>query len=603
MFSNFRILLTLVTSLIFVSCQREASFHPDQPETDWAIPSPVVGNLTGTILDENGIPAGGVIVSVGTKHYSTDATGMFRINNAQLDKKTSLITAEKQGYFKSYRVFSATSNTNYVRIQLTKKTLAGSINSANGGSVASSSGAIVTLDPNGVVNAQTGTAYSGKVKVYCSYIDPSLDNISYAVPGSFLAKDRNNKQALLTSYGMVAVELESEAGEKLQIASGKKAGLVTPIPQDRITSAPAKISMWYVDEKTGVWQEEGSASLENDHYMGEVKHFSFWNCDISGPVVSLSLTLQSSDGSPLAYQDVVIKADSTRSPGFGGTAYGISDSLGNINGPVPANVPLVLVIYDNCGAVRFSYPINALSNSTDLGIVVIPASNQAFFRLKGRIVDCNGQVVANGYISCFYDHIHRESRTDANGNFSLFIPLSCSGSAGNLLLTAVNPGLSVLGSETSLAVTTPTTEAGDIVACGGSSGMFIKYTVDGETIDRAVTEEELFSIATGAYTNSWGNSLGLAYTTTVYSSQRNPDYFFSISFGHNTLEPGTYQLETLITDKYPGTKLVQPVKIDVNEFAQRPGQYYTGHVTGQFKDSADLSQTHHFDLSFRIKWQ
>ncbi len=93
------------------------------------------------------------------------------------------------------------------------------------------------------------------------------------------------------SFGMMAVVLESTSGEKLQIAKDKSAKLTIPIPSSIQSSAPASISLWYVDEQTGLWKEEGTATKNGTSYVGDVKHFSFWNADFSNPAVNVSVTI------------------------------------------------------------------------------------------------------------------------------------------------------------------------------------------------------------------------------------------------------------------------------------------------------------------------
>jgi hypothetical protein len=46
-----------------------------------------------------------------------------------------------------------------------------------------------------------------------------------------MADDKDAKRVFLTSYGMMAVELQSTAGERLQLKSGSTATLTSPIPR------------------------------------------------------------------------------------------------------------------------------------------------------------------------------------------------------------------------------------------------------------------------------------------------------------------------------------------------------------------------------------
>ena len=256
----FRALALILTSVLFFQCQRELSFiggSDPQP----AIPAPITATVQGNVLDENGLPADGVNIKVGTKTAVTDAKGYFRITDASLDKNASLVVAEKTGYFKAMRSFSATTGVNQVVIKLLPKSLAGTIDGTAGGSVTLNNGMKVALPANGVVNA-SGNAYTGSVNVYAAFIDPTSPEIDRIVPGSFMADDKNGGRVTLSSYGMMAVELESAGGEKLQVKNGSKATLTSPIPASLQSSAPANIAMWYVDESKGIWKEEGSGGKE-----------------------------------------------------------------------------------------------------------------------------------------------------------------------------------------------------------------------------------------------------------------------------------------------------------------------------------------------------
>jgi hypothetical protein len=66
-----------------------------------------------------------------------------------------------------------------------------------------------------------------------------------------------------------------------KLQPGKTAKLRFTIPSSLRSTAPATIPLWSVDETTGLWKQEGSATKGTDYYEGDVSHFSFWNCDAS----------------------------------------------------------------------------------------------------------------------------------------------------------------------------------------------------------------------------------------------------------------------------------------------------------------------------------
>jgi len=253
---NVYFILLGLLSIISFHCQKELGYVRQNINGN----SFLTGNavIQGNIFDENGQPAIGAVIKSGDKTITTDSHGYFRIIGSVSDKGASLITAEKDGYFKAYRSFVPTSGVNQVIIKLLRKNLSGDINSTTGGNVSLSDGSKISLAANSVAKA-TGEKYAGPVRIFATYIDPTSQDISQTIPGSLMADNKDGNRVVLTSYGMLAVQLESSTGEKLQIASGSTATLIISIPSPIQSSAPNSISLWYVDEQTGTWKEEGTA--------------------------------------------------------------------------------------------------------------------------------------------------------------------------------------------------------------------------------------------------------------------------------------------------------------------------------------------------------
>src|SRR6185503_3615652 len=157
--SRLNCLLAIFSLLLIVSCQKE--FSIDNPGTGGGTgtvinPSPVQGSLTGKVIDNNNNAVAGAVVKAGSNSATTDSRGLFRFDNIQLDKYSSVVTVEKSGFFKAYRVFSASANnTNFVKLKLVPKTLIGNIDAAAGGSVTLTDNSKVTLPAGGVVVKST----------------------------------------------------------------------------------------------------------------------------------------------------------------------------------------------------------------------------------------------------------------------------------------------------------------------------------------------------------------------------------------------------------------------------------------------------------------
>lgn len=583
----FYAILLISISVISFNCQKEISYSgigvPPAPGNN--NPNPITATLQGNIVDENGQPAMGVAIKVGSKTATTNARGYFRIINAALDEEESMITAEKTGYFKAYRVFSATSGVNQVMIRLIKKTSAGSVNASSGGTVTLANGSKVSLPANGVVKA-AGGSYTGNVNVYTSYIDPSSPNIAQTVPGSFLATDKDNNRVVLASYGMMAVELESPSGEKLQIASGQKATLTMAIPTSLQASAPATISLWYVDEQTGLWKEEGTATKTGTTYVGEVKHFSYWNCDVPGPTVNLKAKFLSPEGLPLVYAQVIIRPVS----GYY-SAHGMTDSLGQVSGPVPANTNLILEVLSVCGSAAYTQNIGPFSSDVNLGTITVNP-NPNIITLQGRLVNCSGNPVTNGFAVITHSNMVRYVNvTGSNGEFATIFTV-CGGTPTTGEIYGVDAGAQQQGSTVNVNIIAPTTNAGNIAACGTATLQYINYNIDG-------TNYSVSSLIPA------DNFMGQVYDSlashgSVLGGYHGNNLALLLQFEHNQAA-GTFPVLHLGLPAGTSTGLIAPFNVTLTNYPANNTQYFEGVFSGQFKDPANMPHT--INGSFRVRRQ
>jgi hypothetical protein len=521
---------------------------------------------------------------VGNKTVTTDSKGFFRIVKAGLDKKTSLVTAEKAGYFTAYRVFNATSGANHVMIQLIQKTLAGTI-AATGGEVTLTNGTKISLPANAVVKKGTTTAYTGAINVYAAYIDPTSASIAMRVPGSFLAENTNDERVVLTSFGMIAVELESASGEKLQIASGVKATLTAPIPSSLQSSAPATIPMWYVDEQTGLWQQEGQATRNGNNYVGDVSHFSFWNYDISANAIVLSMTLKDVEGGALVHAQVRLTLANN-----GWQSYGWTDSIGQVSGYVPNGQVMLLEVLDPCGNALYSQNIGPFTSSTNLGNITVTNSTQSIVHIKGKLVNCTGGNVTDGYAIVTIGNVSRYATVNSTGNFDLTVT-RCSSSPATCDIISVDNTTSQQGTATGITITTPTTNAGTLTACGVSSVQYFNYTLDGNNYTLSTTVA--------------GDSLAAYYGQGFFSIYgRNLSGSKVINLGANVSTPtaGTYPLTWVsVQNINSAATMIAPSNIVFTNFPVTAGNFYEGNLSGSFKDSTNLTITHTISGNFRIR--
>jgi len=561
-----RLSFVALAALLLGSCQKNPAYV-GTPSVQPVLPDPVTTTVQGNIFDENNQPASGVTITVGNRTVLTDTRGFFRITGASLDKNTSLVKAEKSGYFKAYRSFAATSGANMVQIKLLRRTLTGTVNGATGGDATLSNGARVTLPANGIVVAASGAAYTGPVSVFAAYIDPTTPDIAQTIPGSLIANDRDGRRVSLTSFGMLAVELQGSNGEKLQIKSGSTARLSAPIPQSAQAAAPATIPMWYVDEATGVWKEQGSATRQGNTYVGDVPHFSFWNYDISVPSVNLTVTLKTTSGAPLTH--ALVRLTRPGNMAFS-SSYGWTDSLGQVTGLVPANEQLQLQVLDRCYNAVYGQQVGPFAQNTTLPAITATLPNAQLTNLTGRLLNCSGGAVTNGFAIISLSNVVRYASVDASGNFSVQL-LNCIG-GGSIEIVGVDNSNQVQSTLTTVSFAPGTTNAGNISVCGVSATQFINYTVDGTnyTVNSNSTQDSL-----AAYVSPVQGTT--SYSTYIMGASGNNIITFNFQGPAGT---GTFAANGLYINGQQTAN--NNITVTVTSWPAQLGQFMEGTFTGTY---------------------
>jgi len=285
---QFLILLLLVT-LSTQSCRKDGDIFEITP------PIPTFGmnvqaSVMGTVIGENGQPIIGAVVSLGNLIEYTDQYGVFQFKDQTLFSGGTYITVEKDGFFHGSRKFYPKGgSTSRINIELMNMVQVSNFISSVGQKVEFEN---VEVDfPENSIMREDGSSFDGNVNVYAKYLDPTLVKTLNQMPGDLTALNENGEQVSLTSYGMVTVELRDDSGSKLQVKTGSMAEIIMPVPTEILSSAPATIPLWHFDKSLGTWIEEGEANLVNGQYIGEVSHFSFWNCDIPSEFIHLSGTV------------------------------------------------------------------------------------------------------------------------------------------------------------------------------------------------------------------------------------------------------------------------------------------------------------------------
>ncbi len=422
--------LLVITSFfitIFVTCKiedrsekvYEATGAPDIKRTF----QPVVTSVVGRVIDKNQEPIEGASVAAGFKTensnsfvvVTTDKNGEFRIDDVIIDATVGSVKVSKDGYFNGIRAFSTHSKAdNYVQIQLIEKEISGTFSAINGGGInVGSSGSALDFSAGSVIDEATGKTYNGTVSVSAFYLNPEDENFDQFMPGNLMALNGANEYRFLQTFGMMAVELEGENGEKLQLDKNKPATMTMLIPSTLLVEAPATIPLWYFDEDLGLWIEEGIATKQGDKYIGQVRHFSFWNCDLPNQIVEFRMKLVDQNDAPISALTVVINVENMTTYG-NRTGTGITNGNGDVFGFVPKDKELSFTVYRDCGISRepiYTAYLGSFKTDVNYGVVKINIAALDVLTIQGNVNECSGKKVTDGIVGVsingrrFYTHI------------------------------------------------------------------------------------------------------------------------------------------------------------------------------------------------------
>ena len=524
--------LCLALMLTFTACHDDID---EAGQSSTQLPTPKVtkifdGNILGRVVTESGMPAVGAFATYEGNTAVADEQGVFSFQNVNMSSGGAYVKVSYDGYFHaSTRVYPRSNNhIELAEFVLMPLTITGSVSASTGGQIDLPEGGTVVLPANGFVQAN-GQPYTGQVNVAARWLNPTDTELGDLMPGSLEAMDSNGENVALATYGMMAVELLDASGASLQLAEGSPAELRMPVPSTILSSAPSEIPLWYFDEQDGIWREEGAATLQGDTYVGEVAHFSFWNCDAPFPLVELTGCVVDEDEEPL--QGVRVLIERSNSP----TRGGFTNSEGVFGGKIPKNESLVLKLLDRCGNVVYSETIGPFADNVELPCIVIDNSPN-LMNVTGTAVDCNDDPVSNGYAVFTINNRQIILPLENDGTFSLSL-LICN--ATTFELYVVDADAAKKSDPISLTVSADVA-VGTLKACDQVLTEFITVDVDGdvsnfiEPFPQAFIERGRGAADSFLVVNAWQDSImNFGFSIPAYTGVGSYDAMDIAEFYHS----------------------------------------------------------------------
>lgn len=386
--------------------------------------------LSGIVRDASGTPIEGVSIVSGSSAATTNTDGFFEFDQIQVVsvQNRSVVRFSKAGYFDVVRSMDADDdaadgaswevvmckkeNNDFTSI---KTYSSSSDQTLQAGEMK------IDMPQDGYKVDGTGVGYTGKVKSEMVYLDPNNERFSEMMPGGDLAAVRtDNSSAQLVSYGMTDLNMYAENGDKLQLKDGCKAKLTFPIPAGMGENPPASIPLWSFNEKTGLWEEEGSAALQGNVYVGEVTHFSWVNLDYPEKQGTVYGYVKDDTGKVLPGVRLSIGQL---------LASTVTQSDGYYSHEVPANTDFSITVKDlYYGGIdqKVSVKVPALSpGERRLVDITLPH----LVRVYGKVMNERG----DGIRSAVWVQTEKAKtevlQTDKDGNFNVYVPKDMKGKA------------------------------------------------------------------------------------------------------------------------------------------------------------------------------
>ena len=325
--------------------------------TTVAVPT---GTVTGQVASAaNNAPVAGATVSTTAGTTTSTADGSFTVPAGTGDR--TVVHVEATGFAEAFPVAHVTAGqTTNLGVRLLSTGVTTPVTIAIGGIVTvPNSTAQVDIPADGLVPKNGGVA-AGTVNVAVTPINPAVD--TKLMPGDFNGVSAGGAETPIESFGALLIDIRDAAGTRYTLAPGKTSTI--RIPLGTLSSTPpATIPLWFFDEATGLWKEEGTATLQgiapNQYYEGTVTHFTVWNCDMVLDTVFVSGCVRDINNQPVAGVSVLANGLD-----YSGSSRGQTQADGTFSVPIRRGSTATLGLF---GFDLQTFSSTAISNIVNVG--------------------------------------------------------------------------------------------------------------------------------------------------------------------------------------------------------------------------------------------
>ena len=453
------------------------------------------GTVTGQVASAaNNAPVAGATVSTTAGTTTSAADGSFTVTAAVGDR--AVVHVEATGFAEAFPVARVTDGqTTSLRVRLLPTGVVTPVTVATGGIVTvPNSTARVNLPADGLV-PKNGGAAAGTVNVAVTPINPVVDvNL---MPGDFNGISAGGGSPTpIESFGAMLIDIRDNSGTRYNLAPGKTSTI--RIPLGTLSPAPpATIPLFFFDEGTGLWKEEGTATLQgtapNRYYEGTVTHFSYWNADQVFDTVFISGCVRDANDQPVGNLWV-----ETNGINYSGRAFAVTAADGTFRVGMRRNSVATL------SAIEFNlqtFVSTPVTNVVNVGPSAIDFSLPNCLVKKAGLLTVSTLALPGGTVGVAYNQT-----LTATGGIPGYEWSLNPGSSPLPVGLSLNPSGVISGVATTAGTTVLTVKVTDSV--GGTATKQLSLTISPVGAPVAITSLSLLPAGT----------VGTAYNTTLAAS-------------------------------------------------------------------------------------
>lgn len=412
------ILLFCLTFFIF-SCGKDiVEFKPWEGKK-------VNAGLMIQVTDSEGNPLPSATVYHNKIRYTTNINGLVSIDVASLSTVENTLIIRKPGYFENNTCFNVvTGSIVSLHCILYKVAEYYTIDANSGATLETPGGLRLHIPAQALFQAQALSPYNGAAKVSLRYIDPASDNFFSQLPAMLRGLSETGSPVLLSSYGVLQIEITDLHGNKLELGSEKFAQISAPVSP---LFGGFSSSVWYFDVNTGLWNLDGTVSKQSDRFSADLSHFGFLNFGNGSKAVFLSGRLVDVVGRPFSFLSASFTGGAED-----GIGYCFTDSDGSFGAFVAADARIKMSVKAPCGEEIYATDLETNNSNLVIGDLPITVSKPGISLLyvNAQLTNCDNQPISGGLAKWSESPIYYPA--DKGGNIRLIIPICSSTGLGNL---------------------------------------------------------------------------------------------------------------------------------------------------------------------------